>query len=111
MRRLLAARGLGTAPEYLRPCYFPDGETDAEGERRGSNSLADVPSPHEKLQLLPEAGEGVLAALKATGIQGCPICWMGLAMIVELVLQAQGLGWRWSVQGDAPKTGRNPSRA
>ena len=58
MRRPLAARGLGAAPEYLRPCYFPEGETDAEGERRGSNSPAVVPSPHEKLQLLPEAGRG-----------------------------------------------------
>ena len=69
------------------------------------------PGPHEKVQLLLEVGEGLLAALRATGVQGRPRRWMGFATIFELVLPARGCGWRWSVQGDDPKTGTNSPRA
>lgn len=111
MRRPLAARGLGAAPEYLRPCCFQQGEIDAESERRGADSSADVTAPHEQLQSLPQAGEGLLAALRATGVQHFPSRWMGFVTIFELVLPARGLGWRWSVQGDDPNAGTNSSRA
>lgn len=107
MRRPLAARGLGAAPEYLRPCYFQHGER----ERRGADSSADVTAPHEQLQSQPQAGEGLLAALRATGVQDFPSRWMGFAMIVELVLPAQVVGWQWSVRGHDSKTGTNSSRA
>ena len=42
MRRPLAAPGLGAAPEYLRPCYFPDVGRAAESEHCGANSPADI---------------------------------------------------------------------
>ena len=111
MPRPPAARGLGAAPEYLPPCYFQHGERDAESERRGANSPTDFTALHEQLQSRLEAGDGLLAALSATGIQECPSRWVGCAMIVELVLQAQGLGWQWSVQGHDPSTGTNSSCA
>ena len=111
MRRPLAARGLGAAGEDLRLCCFQQGEIDAESVHRGANSLVDIsPVPHQQLQSLLETGEVLLAALRATGVQDCPSRWMGFATIVELVLPARGLGWRWSVQGDDPKTGTNSSR-
>lgn len=78
-------------------------------EHGGANSQADSPAPHEQPQSLPEAGKGLLAALRATGVQDCPSRWMGFATIVELVLPARGLGWEWSVRGRDPKPGTNSS--
>lgn len=111
MRRPLAVPGLGAAGAYLRPCYFRMWKPTPRASPVGPTSQQTFFAPHEQLQSLPEAGEGLLAALQATGVQDCPIRWMGFTMIVELVLPAKGLGWQWSVHGDDPKTGTNSPRA
>ena len=71
------------------------------------------PVPHQQLQSMPETGKGLLAALKAKGVQDCPSRWMGFAMIVELVLQAQGSVGGGQSKGttrrrERTRRGRNP---
>ena len=56
--RPLAARGLRAAGEYLRPCYFQHGETDAESEQGGANSPADTSGPTPAAAIAAGGGRG-----------------------------------------------------
>ena len=58
MRRPLAVPSLGAAGEYLRPCYFQHGETDAESEQGGANSPADTSGPTPAAAIATGGGRG-----------------------------------------------------